>query len=176
MNYLVANNANSLRKGCVWWCLWILNQSSWSFPSTCASTLSTYTSSAPRATIGTVECHRAKVDRDRWVPGRTIATTSTASRILLLQLLGNTTSRIHRVDDPLEANHWLRVIDSKFGLLNYSEFQKKHNSSMVPQVHGGPRIRPLLRTITKCHGMRFAKHSAGTTFQRELCTATCRNS
>jgi hypothetical protein len=26
--------------------------------------------------------------------------------------------------DPLEANHWLRVTGSKFGLLHYSELQK----------------------------------------------------
>jgi hypothetical protein len=26
--------------------------------------------------------------------------------------------------DPLESNHWLCVIESKFGLFHYSEFQK----------------------------------------------------
>jgi hypothetical protein len=25
---------------------------------------------------------------------------------------------------PLDANHWLHVMESKFGLLHYSEFQK----------------------------------------------------
>jgi hypothetical protein len=28
------------------------------------------------------------------------------------------------ITDPLEANHWLHVTESKFGLLHYSEFQK----------------------------------------------------
>jgi hypothetical protein len=26
--------------------------------------------------------------------------------------------------DPLEANHWLRTMESKFGLLHYIEYQK----------------------------------------------------
>jgi hypothetical protein len=28
------------------------------------------------------------------------------------------------VGEPLEADHWLRVIESKFGLLHYTEVQK----------------------------------------------------
>jgi hypothetical protein len=70
--------------------------------------------------------------------------------------------------DPLVDNHWLHVTESKFGLLQCSEFQKaflQHNSSVVLQVHGGPCILPLFRTITECHGLSSAQHSTGTTFQ-----------
>jgi hypothetical protein len=52
VNYLVVDGANSLRKGRVWSCPWILNSSSWGIPSTCASTLSTNASSEPQATDG----------------------------------------------------------------------------------------------------------------------------
>jgi hypothetical protein len=52
----------------------------------------------------------------------------------------------------------------------------QHNNSVVLHVHGGPRILLLFRTITECHGMSFAQHSMGTTFQPEPCTVTCKNS
>jgi hypothetical protein len=94
MNYLVVDGVNSLRKGSVWWCPWVLNPSSWGIPSTCASTLFTGASSEPRATTGTVEFHHAKVGSNQWAPGRTIITSSTISRFLLLWLLGNKTSGV----------------------------------------------------------------------------------
>jgi hypothetical protein len=96
MNYPMVDGTNSLRKGRVWWCPRILIPSSWGIPSTCASTLSTDASSEPRATVGTVDCHRVKVGSNRWAPGRTITAASIASRVLLLWLLGNTTSRVCR--------------------------------------------------------------------------------
>jgi hypothetical protein len=56
MNYLVADGENSLKKD-------VYDDIPES--STCASTLSTDTSSEPRATVGTIECHCANVGRDR---------------------------------------------------------------------------------------------------------------
>jgi hypothetical protein len=80
----------------------------------------------------------------------------------------NTTPLFTKTIDPLEANHWLRVNESKFRLLNYFEFQKTLFAGQ--QFRGSasawwPRILPLFRTITKCRGMSSVKHSAGTTFQ-----------
>jgi hypothetical protein len=75
----------------------------------------------------------------------------------------------------LTANHWLHVIESKFGLLHCSEFQKTLYAAQ--QLRGSTstwwaRILPLFRTIPKCRRMSSAKHSMGTTFQLEPCTAT----
>jgi hypothetical protein len=43
---------------------------------------------------------------------------------LLPRLLGNTTTLFVKTTDPLEANHWFCMTESKFRLLHYSEFQK----------------------------------------------------
>jgi hypothetical protein len=168
MNYLVADDANSLRQGRVWWCPRILNPSSWGIPSTCSSTLSIDASSEPQATVGFVECHHAKIGINWWMSGRMFATTSTASRFLLPRLLGNTTSRflLPRLSQSLDC----------FTTLSSSRHCLQHNSSMVPQVLGWPRIPPLFRTITKCRGVSSAQHSASTTFQQEPCTASCGSS
>jgi hypothetical protein len=66
MSYLVVDGANQLRQGHVWWCPRVLNPSSWDILSTCASTFSTDASSESRATVGTAECHRAKIGNSRW--------------------------------------------------------------------------------------------------------------
>jgi predicted aspartyl protease len=36
--------------------------------------------------------------------------------------------------DPLEADNWLHILESKFGLLHYTEFQK--TLFMAQQLHG----------------------------------------
>jgi hypothetical protein len=114
MNYLVADGENSLRKVCVWWSPWVIKQSSWGFPSTCATTCSTDACSEYWAIPGFTECHYAEVGRNSWMSVRTFAITSTASRVFLLQLLGNTTSKVHRDDrpawtEPLASCDWLKV-------------------------------------------------------------------
>jgi hypothetical protein len=114
MNYLVADSVNSLREGYVWRCLQVLNTSSWGIPCTCVFTLSTDASSDPQATDGTAECYHAKVDSNQLATGRTITTSSTASRVLLLGLLGNTTSRVCQGDgsawsEPLALSDWVKV-------------------------------------------------------------------
>jgi hypothetical protein len=40
--------------------------------------------------------------------------------------------------EPLEANHWLRVIDSKFGLLHYTKVQKTVFAAQ--QLRGDARV------------------------------------
>jgi hypothetical protein len=103
MIYFVVDGANSLRQEHVWWCPRVLNPSSWNISSTYASTFSTDISSEPRATVGTAECHRAKVGSNQWASGRTFKTTSitsTASRVLLPQLLGNTPYKVRRDNRP----------------------------------------------------------------------------
>jgi hypothetical protein len=140
MNYLVVDGANLLKQGCVWWCPRMLNPSSWGILSTCASALSTDTSSEPRAIVGFAECHHAEIDKNWLASGRTV-TTSIALRVLLLWLLATQPLELIEMIDLLEANHCLRVTESKLGLLHCFEFQKtfflQRNSSMVPQVHGG---------------------------------------
>jgi hypothetical protein len=39
-----------------------------------------------------------------------------------------------KITNPLEANHWLHVTESKFGLPHYSEFQK--TLFAIQQLHG----------------------------------------
>jgi hypothetical protein len=81
--------------------------------------------------------------------------------------------------DPLEANHWLHVTESKFKLLHCSEFQKTLFAAQQlcgSARHGGPRILPLFRTITKCHGMNSAQCFMSITFQQESCIPSCENS
>jgi hypothetical protein len=123
MNYLVVDGANSLKQGCVWWCPRLLNPSSWGILSTCASALSTDTSSEPRAIVGFAECHHVEIDKNWLASGRTV-TTSTALRVLLLWLLATQPLELIEMIDLLEANHCLRVTESKLGLLHYFEFQK----------------------------------------------------
>jgi hypothetical protein len=52
----------------------------------------------------------------------------------------------------------------------------QYNSSVVPQVPGGPRIPPLFRTIIKCCGMSSGRHSTSATFQQESCSTSYGNS
>jgi hypothetical protein len=43
--------------------------------------------------------------------------------------------------EPLEADHWLRVIEFKFGLLHCTEVQK--TLFTMQQLYGGPTTPPL---------------------------------
>jgi hypothetical protein len=78
-----------------------------------------------------------------------------------------------------QANHWLRVTESKFRLLHCSELQKTlfiAQQLCGPQLPGGPCILPLFRIITKCRGVSSARHSASATFQQESRVTSYRNS
>jgi hypothetical protein len=82
--------------------------------------------------------------------------------------------------EHLEADHWIRGIESKFGLLHCTEVQKTlHHAAaawsrqrMVGQlhrhstpVHGGPTTLPLAPRTTRCRGLSSATPFAPTTFQ-----------
>jgi hypothetical protein len=53
--------------------------------------------------------------------------------------------------DPLEADNWLRIIESKFGLLHYTEFQKTLFAAQ--QLHGPTSAwwAHFTATIQDCH-------------------------
>jgi hypothetical protein len=71
---------------------------------------------------------------------------------------------------------WLNPSLDCFTSLSSRRPYSQCNNSMVPQLPGGTRIPMLLRTITKCCGMRSAMHSASATFQQESCVASYGNS
>jgi hypothetical protein len=64
-----------------------------------------------------------------------------------------------KATDLLEANNWLRVTESKFGLLPAPSFRRhclQHNSFMGPQVRGGTLTLPHYLRIIRLHGMNSA--------------------
>jgi hypothetical protein len=68
--------------------------------------------------------------------------------------------------EPLEADYWLRVMESKFGLLRCTKVQKtpsSRSSYVVTPVHGGPTTPPLSPWTTKCRGRSSVMLSAPTT-------------
>jgi hypothetical protein len=67
--------------------------------------------------------------------------------------------------EPVEANHWLRVMESKFGLLRCTEVQKTLFAAQ--QLRGDASAwwattPPLAPRITKCRGLSSATPSAPT--------------
>jgi hypothetical protein len=78
------------------------------------------------------------------------------------------------VTDPLEANNWLRVTESKFGLLHCTELQKtllQHSSFVGWQVCGGTLTLPHYLRIIRFHGMNSAQPSV-LNFYLRVCSAT----
>jgi hypothetical protein len=68
--------------------------------------------------------------------------------------------------EPLEVNHWLRVMEFKFGLLRCTKVRRPsspRSSCVVMPVHGGPTTPPLIPRTTKCRGLSSAMPSARTT-------------
>jgi hypothetical protein len=68
--------------------------------------------------------------------------------------------------DPLEADNWLRIIESKIGLLHCTEIQKpcSQPSSFVDlRVLDGLTSPLPFRTATRCHGPNSAWLFMGTT-------------
>jgi hypothetical protein len=124
MNYLVADGANSLKKGRVWWCPWILNPSSWALhphvpppsrPTPLVSLEKLLASqNAIMQRLAAIDDCKAEQSQQHHQPQQ-----STYFDFLATQppLFTETTNL-------LEANHWLCVTVSKFGLLYCSEFQK----------------------------------------------------
>jgi hypothetical protein len=76
--------------------------------------------------------------------------------------------------DSQEADNWLRIIESKFGLLHYTEIQK--TLFMDPRVLGGLTSPPLFRMTTRCHGPSFAQLFVGTTSPRAWWLTSFRSS
>jgi hypothetical protein len=71
--------------------------------------------------------------------------------------------------EPLEADHWLRVIESKFGLLHYTEVQK--TLFTVQQLHGDTSVwwanyAALTPWTTRSRGPNSTTLSAPTTSQQ----------
>jgi hypothetical protein len=66
--------------------------------------------------------------------------------------------------EPLEAYHWLQVIESKFGLLHCTEMQKTLFATQ--QLHGGPTTPPLAPRTTRFHGPSSTTLSTPTTSQQ----------
>jgi hypothetical protein len=67
---------------------------------------------------------------------------------------------------PLKADHWLWVMESKFGLLRCTKVQKTpfaHSSCVGTPTRGGPTTPPLASWTTKCRGLSSVMLSASTT-------------
>jgi hypothetical protein len=76
--------------------------------------------------------------------------------------------------DPLEADNWLRTMESKFGLLHCMEFQK---TLYVAQLEpGGPPTPPPYLLITTFHGASSALPYVLTTYLRVFSIVSRRNS
>jgi hypothetical protein len=74
--------------------------------------------------------------------------------------------------DLLEADDWLRTIESKFSLLNCIEYQRhcvQLRSSEVQQGPGGHLTPPHFQQTIMCHGASSVPLSVATTYQRALC-------
>jgi hypothetical protein len=121
MNYLVANGANSLGQGKVWWSPWVIKQLSWGIPSTCATTLSTNSTSEPWDTARFTECHHVEIG-ECWAGQSRQQQQPWESSCL--DFLATQPPWFTEMTNQLEVNHWLHVTESKFGLLDCSEFQK----------------------------------------------------
>jgi hypothetical protein len=73
------------------------------------------------------------------------------------------------VRETLEADHWLRVIDSKFGSCTAWRCRRPslpHSSCMATLACGGPTMLPLAPQTTRYCGPSSAALSAPTTFQQ----------
>jgi hypothetical protein len=66
--------------------------------------------------------------------------------------------------EPLEADHWLRVMESKFRLLSCTKVQK--TLFVAQQLHGGPTTPPLAPWTIKCHGLSSVMLFTPTTSQQ----------
>jgi hypothetical protein len=88
---------------------------------------------------------------------------------LLHRLSSDAPSDIAEASNPLEADNWIRITDSKFGLLHYSEVHK--TLYVAQQLRGsivldGPTTSPLFMMATRYHGTSFARLSVDTTYPR----------
>jgi hypothetical protein len=70
-----------------------------------APTVSIDTSSEPRGTFGTIECHRVKIGSNWWVSSRTFAVSSQPQDSSYLDFLATQPPVFTEMTDPLEANH-----------------------------------------------------------------------
>jgi hypothetical protein len=74
-----------------------------------------------------------------------------------------------KAGEPLEADHYLRVMESKFGLLRCTKVQRPSSpcsSCVVTSARGGPITPPLSLWTTKCHGRSSVRLSTPTTSPR----------
>jgi hypothetical protein len=67
---------------------------------------------------------------------------------------------------PLEADHWLWVMEPKFGVVRCTEVQKALFATQ--QLRGGPTTPPLTLWTIKCCGMSSAILSMPTTSPQAL--------
>jgi hypothetical protein len=124
MNYLVADGANSLRKRRIWWSPRVIKQSSGSFRPPVTPPSPPMPPMSLEQLLVSQNANHAEIDWKCWAPVKTITATSTSSRVLLSWLLAIQPPEFTETTNLLEANHWLHVTESKFGLLHYSEFEK----------------------------------------------------
>jgi hypothetical protein len=71
--------------------------------------------------------------------------------------------------EPLEVDHWLQVIESKFCSCTTHRCRRPsspHSSYVATPTRGGPTTPPLAPQTTRCHGPSSVALSAFTTFQR----------
>jgi hypothetical protein len=68
------------------------------------------------------------------------------------------------VREPLEDDHWLRVMESKFRLLHCTKVQKTIFTAQ--QLRGWPTTPPLTPRTTKCRGLSYVMLFAPTTSQQ----------
>jgi hypothetical protein len=85
-----------------------------------------------------------------------------------------------RAEDPLDADVWLRVVESKFPLLNgvCSEVAKAGSppSSFVDlREHGGTTFSPCSQLITWWNGENLRQHSGDITYQQTSWTTSLMN-
>jgi hypothetical protein len=68
--------------------------------------------------------------------------------------------------EPLEADHWLQVMESKFGSCATPKCRRPsspRSSCVATPACGGPTTPPLTTRTNKCRGLSFVMPSAPTT-------------
>ena len=76
----------------------------------------------------------------------------------------------HKADEPVEADSWLRTIESKFTLHPYNDGDKAGFAAQqlrVPHALGGTITWPCFPRALGSPGPSLRKHSGCITFQRE---------
>ena len=86
------------------------------------------------------------------------------------EFLGTQPPLFHKADEPLEADSWLRTIESKFTLHPYNDGDKAGFAAQQlrgPHALGGTIMLPCFPRALGSPGPSLKKHSGRITFQQE---------